>query len=574
MKNKKGFTMVELLAVIVILGILSTLAIAGIRGVLKRTKESYMDSQNKMVVLAGKTYYSDHRSRLPKVIGPIEEVELQTLVDLKYIDPVKDANGELCVTETDTKKSKVFVQKVSNEEYKYNAYLYCNGKESGINDTVPPNITINPMETNGVSNKPVTVTMKIEDNESVLSYRYIIMKDGKEYEDTGYKNYKKTVSIKLTENGVYTIKAYAYDTSGNKSEKESKKYILDIPKPTCETEFTLTANKPSTNWQKTNINITVSTSKGPGIESWTVKDSHYDNKTKTTKVKTLIKRTTSEKKTFSLTENGEHTIIIEGYNSVGGYCSKRFDNQVYKIDKEVPSAPVLEGNPNKWVNYSFSLTGTTKEEYSGINYWQYSYDRSNWTTYASSSKNPFTTTAFSAERNQNVYIRTVDKAGNISQPASSRIKIDKTKPTVSFTTGPGPHKNNGGIRVYGKCSDNKGGSGVARFTGNGTFVSSPTKNTPVTLGCSDNAGNYSSLTNYFYVQYYSVSNQCGSYACNPYKCNCTTTTSVNCDLTETWSIGKCKEAGGWMEDRYCCWNYKKTKCDTCYHTCYNSCWHY
>jgi len=247
MKNKKGFTMVELLAVIVILGILSTLAIAGIRGVLKKTKESYMDSQNKMVVLAGKTYYSDHRSRLPKVIGPIEEVELQTLVDLKYIDPVKDANGELCITETDTKKSKVFVQKVSKEEYKYNAYLYCNGKESGLNDTIPPNITLNPIETNGISNKPVTVTMKIEDNESVLSYRYIIMKDGKEYEDTGYKNYKKTVSIKLTENGVYTIKAYAYDTSGNRSEKESKKYIIDIPTPSCEAEFSISANKAHEN---------------------------------------------------------------------------------------------------------------------------------------------------------------------------------------------------------------------------------------------------------------------------------------------------------------------------------------
>ena len=161
MKNKKGFTMVELLAVIVILGILSTLAIAGIRGVLKRTKESYMDSQNKMVVLAGKTYYSDHRSRLPKVIGPIEEVELQTLVDLKYIDPVKDANGELCVTETDTKKSKVFVQKVSNEEYKYNAYLYCNGKESGINDTVPP------VKVEVPSNVEVLDTNDINNNTSV-----------------------------------------------------------------------------------------------------------------------------------------------------------------------------------------------------------------------------------------------------------------------------------------------------------------------------------------------------------------------------------------------------------------------
>ncbi len=53
-EKEKGFTMVELLAVIVILGVIATIAIAGIRGVLNKTKESYLDNQNKMVVLAGK----------------------------------------------------------------------------------------------------------------------------------------------------------------------------------------------------------------------------------------------------------------------------------------------------------------------------------------------------------------------------------------------------------------------------------------------------------------------------------------------------------------------------------------
>jgi len=339
---------------------------------------------------------------------------------------------------------------------------------------------------------------------------------------------------------------------------------------------------------------------------------HYDNKTKTTKVETLIKRTTAEKKTFQLTENGEHTIIIEGYNSVGGHCSKRFDGQKYKIDKEIPSVPTLTGNPNRWVNYSFPLTGRTKEEYSGIDYWQYSYDKRNWTTYNNSSKNPFTTTDFSAERNQNVYIRTIDKAGNISQPASSKIQIDKTKPTISFTTPPGPHKNNGGIRAYGKCSDNRGGSGVANFTGNGTYIGSPTENKSVTLGCSDKAGNYNTATRNFSVMYksriaacgverykYKKSSACGAASCGScqryvqvsknikeYKETCAGTTCsqgtrVNCKIVPTHMPQfqlTCKVNSTQLQyywctsSQYCGWN-------GCRHQnhgveSYKSCWHY
>jgi len=226
MRNNKGFTMVELLVVVVILGVIATIAITGIRGVLNRTKGSYLDNQNKMVVLAGKTYYSDHRSKLPKVIGPIHEVSLQTLIDLKYIDPVKDANGKECVINEEGKESKVYVQKVSEEEYKYNGYLYCNGEESGISDTIKPVVTLTPNRLATTQTKPVTVTLKVTDNEGVLSYRYIIYKEGKEFYDTGYKNYKKKVEIKLTENGSYTIKAYAYDTSGNRGETEGGVYRL------------------------------------------------------------------------------------------------------------------------------------------------------------------------------------------------------------------------------------------------------------------------------------------------------------------------------------------------------------
>ena len=454
MKNKNGFTMIELLAVIAILGIISTIAIAGIQGILNRTKVSYLDGQNKMVVLAGKSYYADHRSKLPKVIGPIHEVSLQTLIDLKYIDPVKDAKGRLCVS-NGVKKSKVMVQKVSNEEYKYTGYLSCNGEEAGKNDTKPPVVSLTPSRTNGTSRVPVDVSLKVVDDVKVLSYRYIIYKDGSEYKDTGYKNYKGTVGIQLKENGTYSIKAYGYDTSGNRGEVVSGEYRVSIPVPNCNA-ITVGSNPNSFDWQGKNISIVVSKSDS-NIESFTVKDRYYDNKNKRTTNKVLIKKTGDASRRFTLSENGEHFITVEAYNSVGGSCTKTIPNS-YKVDKEKPRVTALEGNPERWVNYNFSLTGRTDEGYSGVNYWQYSYDQRNWITYANSAKNVFTTTPFSAERNQNVYIRVIDKVGNISGAKSSLIRIDKTRPTVWFTTNKDVYQSNSGINVYGACNDNSGGS--------------------------------------------------------------------------------------------------------------------
>lgn len=132
MKNEKGFTLSELLAVITILGILASMAIASTQGVLKTSKVGYLDNQNKMMILAAKTYYADYRMKLPRTVGATREVSLQTLIDLKYIEPVKDSKGNLCSGE-ELEKSKVVVKKVSDEEYQYTGYLSCNGEESGKN---------------------------------------------------------------------------------------------------------------------------------------------------------------------------------------------------------------------------------------------------------------------------------------------------------------------------------------------------------------------------------------------------------------------------------------------------------
>ena len=90
MKNIKGFTMIELLTTIIILGLLTTLAYFGVSAILNRGSNSYYNSQENMIVLAEKEYFADYREKLPKDVGDTPSVTLDVLIDELYIEPVKD----------------------------------------------------------------------------------------------------------------------------------------------------------------------------------------------------------------------------------------------------------------------------------------------------------------------------------------------------------------------------------------------------------------------------------------------------------------------------------------------------
>lgn len=57
MKGRNGFTMVELLVTIVILGLLFTLGYFSITSLLTKANNSYYNSQEDMIVLAGRDYF-------------------------------------------------------------------------------------------------------------------------------------------------------------------------------------------------------------------------------------------------------------------------------------------------------------------------------------------------------------------------------------------------------------------------------------------------------------------------------------------------------------------------------------
>lgn len=66
MKNNKGFTLVELLAVIVILVAIISIAIPSITSSVDRTKDKEFKAKTELIVAAAEVYVSNHRNAITK----------------------------------------------------------------------------------------------------------------------------------------------------------------------------------------------------------------------------------------------------------------------------------------------------------------------------------------------------------------------------------------------------------------------------------------------------------------------------------------------------------------------------
>ncbi len=98
---KKGFTLVELLVVIVVLGLLATIVYPSVLGIINTGKKETLDSQKKIIVKAAKEWGVKNYAKLPD-----NEcfVSVNTLIDEGYIssdfktgdkEAIKDPQGSI-----------------------------------------------------------------------------------------------------------------------------------------------------------------------------------------------------------------------------------------------------------------------------------------------------------------------------------------------------------------------------------------------------------------------------------------------------------------------------------------------
>ena len=482
--NKKGFTLVEILATIIILGLLVTLGYVSVRNILDQSHENYYKSQEDMVLLAGREYFADYRSALPEEVGETATVTLETLINEKYIDPVKDRNENDC----DFKASSVTVQKINEKDYQYYVTLKCSDYLTNKDDASP---VIKYTPNKGSSHNSISVTMKITDNKKVDTYRYVVTKDGEAYKDSGYQKYNGDISFTFTEKGLYEIRGYAMDSSGNTTNRKSGKYSI-YDSINCG-EASISANVNENTWtnKTVNLDITVPSNTYRYEVSSRVNNGAYS---------LINSYIGSSSNTISLENDGNNEVKVVAYDQNGGSCT--ISSGVYKIDKTPPYNLTVTNNPGcvtRPTTISPVLSAT--ETGSGIAKWQWGYSTTDMHDYENSAYSPFTSTPYSEVRNQLSYFRACDKAGNCSNFASTAICIQNpaANPSVSKGGNTGkwiaiyrPRGNDG----YGTCAYNGNSQVCGNIIGkiDVTWV-----NRTVTINWEIRQGPYTWVANGYYV---------------------------------------------------------------------------
>ena len=125
--KSKGFTLVELIVAIAILGIITAMAIPGVRKLQQQNRTAKFKEYEKSLEYAAKLYV-DQKGAKDKI----------TYNDLKDADLIKDfdQNGITCADSTGTYVTVTKVERDYKDKYTYKAHITC--KKGGTTQYVTP----------------------------------------------------------------------------------------------------------------------------------------------------------------------------------------------------------------------------------------------------------------------------------------------------------------------------------------------------------------------------------------------------------------------------------------------------
>jgi len=124
----KGFTLVEILAVLVLIGVLLLIAIPAINKQLANFRVNYYKKLEESIESSAKDYILDRRFSKPTDLLHSKVIMVSELEEKGYIDSVKDYLGKTC-DNTETSYSYVVMVKTGEKEYEYQTCLKCSQDE-------------------------------------------------------------------------------------------------------------------------------------------------------------------------------------------------------------------------------------------------------------------------------------------------------------------------------------------------------------------------------------------------------------------------------------------------------------
>ena len=425
-ENKRGFTLIELIAVIFIMGIMLILALPQVSKIQQANKNKKYETYEKSIERGAKLYTdSNAKDMFGNNNSGCVTIPYSALKSSNVIKDFGD-NDIICSVDSE---SYVQIRKI-NDDYRYDVALTCRQdgevvyQETVDNtftctnspDTEVPEIEANPSSKDWVRPQDLEITIKISDESGLnrnTSIKYYWVKTsgekvGKEYTHN-YNNKKGVtkVSYKIPKKNIIDTTGQYYlvvepyrtttangvqDVLGNDriTEERFGIYKIDNTKPSCGV-----ADGEKTKWTNTDFTITQHCSDG---ESGCVKESY------------------SKKFTESTTT---HTFTIKDKAGNTNKCKVN----VY-LDKDKPTCGKTKGESTEWTNKDRTISVECEEK-----------------EFSKCKKDVFEVTFSTDGKKDNIEIQ--DNAGNKTQCSVNKY-IDKTPPkcpTISSTTPAGKWTN-------------------------------------------------------------------------------------------------------------------------------------
>ena len=336
MKNKKGFTLVELLSTIAILAVILGIASASYIGIKRHIRRSYYNTLEESLLVSGGEYFS-YTTDKPNIFGDEKQVSLKDLIEGKYITEVIDQKGNSC----NLSGSYVTAYKNSSDKSDYYVCLKCpeddypNDKDN-INKVCSGEVTygLRMVATIGNTSKLYSEGEYINQDVKLTFQTYNdvtdieVKKDNKVVDKCTMtdKNGLKSCSIKIDTSGKYEY--YGYNKNNNNQTKSGTIDILiDKVKPVFNVydDESLISNNLVLKSIENNTSIIVNVKDIKDLDSGvkTIKytfDSNYTN----------IDRTKKEFKIEKELNLGKTNLKIEVEDYAGNINTRVITYEIYK----------------------------------------------------------------------------------------------------------------------------------------------------------------------------------------------------------------------------------------------------
>lgn len=539
-KRIRGFTLVEVLGVIVILSILVAIVVPTVSEYMARSKDSYNKSLEKEFVLAGKNYFSMNTKELPRrnsysTFVTLGELESNGLITGNFVDADKGKCKDISYVRVK--------REYKTNEYKYYACLDCENYKSDngmcdVNELLKTDNTVtcsidvkNDMLEGGFSkNNSFDVGLKVKSHLDIKRL-YYVDDAGKEVvinRRGSYFSVDATSIIKVNSN-TSELRIFVEDYNGGFTTGEgcSVELKYDDVNPVCNI-----SKNPSDAWSKTNVTVTGNcedtNGSGCAVEnvvklvssSFTGKIGqvcdkvgnctdcnttvNIDKKSPTCEIKknpsdawsktdvTVTRTCKDEGESGCVSKPVEKLFSSSGTYDMGQVCDKAGNctscGATVNIDKTAPTCTVSKNPSSTWSNTDVTVIGTCKDvgESGCVN-----------TTVSKKVSSSGTYSPGSVKDNAGLSTT----CGNIS------VNIDKTAPTVKLTNSSGGSWTKDSVTVSATASDSDSGIDKIYYstdnsnwyelssttTGSKTWDNSTNRNFTLYVKAKDKAGNYSSV---------------------------------------------------------------------------------